>query len=104
MVDDPSNDDALLSPEDMRYWLKLEIQSARLATRRRISEASALVEDYAAGKLTRDKANERLEAHTLRWGLGARNPDVSLQYEIDEARDEIHRRRLREKRSGERSR
>jgi hypothetical protein len=103
MVDNPS-DDTRLSPDEMRYWLEIETQNAQLAARRRISEATALVEDYTKGKLSRDEANERLEAHASRWGLGAKNPDISLRQEIDEATDLMHRRRLREKRSDERSR
>jgi hypothetical protein len=99
-----SSDDTFLSLEEMRYWLEIEIKSAQLAAERRIREATGLVQDYAAGKLSGDDANQRLLEHESRWGLGARNPDVELRYEIDEARDQIHRQRLTQKPPTERSR
>lgn len=65
------NDDAatdMLTPSEMRGWLKSEIADAAKAFDLRLREASDLVVSYALGELTPTQARQRLAAYDERWG------------------------------------
>jgi hypothetical protein len=51
-----TNEDGLLSPSDMSLWLQVEMRSVRMAARRRMREAKAIVDDYAAAKITPEES------------------------------------------------
>jgi len=67
MADQKEPDDTI-SPPEMRRWLKEEIADLTKAMQLRVTEATALVTDYAAGKITPQEAKERLEKYDRRWG------------------------------------
>jgi hypothetical protein len=84
-----SADENQFSPQEMRRWLEIEIKQIELASRRRIEEASTIVNDYEAGRLTRTEANRRLEDHEAQWGEVAE--DLAIASEIhDEAVNTVY--------------
>lgn len=84
MTDTGSSGDGNLTPADMRLWLREETATVNIAAKRRIEEATALVEEYTSGKLTPDEADERLQVYMSRWPARiARNEE--LENSIEEA-------------------
>jgi hypothetical protein len=75
----PNDDENLYSPDEMKEWLRLEIRQIRLASARRIEEASSLVEAYASGDLNRLDANERLGEYEEKWGEVAKDLEVASE-------------------------
>ena len=57
-----------LSPQDLRNWLRHEIDDSAKAHELRIKEATEFVTGYALGELTADQALERLFRYEHRWG------------------------------------
>jgi hypothetical protein len=104
MPDSSSENEDALSIEDLRYWLKVETTSARLAARQRIAEAKTLVSEFASGKLGPHEITDRLDEYRAKWGFGARTPDANLQRQVDEAIAGIHAKRLLRKQSNTRLR
>jgi len=60
--------DGNLTPADMRLWLKTEVAQVQVASRRRIMEATALVENYEKGGLTPEEADRKLDEYQRKWG------------------------------------
>ena len=77
MTEESADNESLFSPEEMRDWLKVESRKVRLAADRRIKEATAIVEEYVAGRLTRDEANRRVDEHETKWGECADDPSLA---------------------------
>jgi len=88
-----TNEDGLLSPSDMSLWLQVEMRSVRMAARRRMREAKAIVDDYAAAKITPEEANSRLDAHEKQWGRGANDSAVGSAIHENAAQEIYERRR-----------
>jgi hypothetical protein len=95
MNDEASNEDeALLSPADMKLWLKIEARTARLVAALRIREAKSFVAEYASGRLSaEEEADLRLRQHEGKWGQGAKDEKVGWQLR-DEAADAVFQSRL----------
>ena len=93
MTQASNEDDSLLSPADMKLWLKIEARTARLAATHRIREAKSFVNEYASGDLSREEANRRLQEHEEKWGLGAKDEKVGWRLR-DDASDAVRRSRL----------
>ena len=62
------DDNEQLSPDEMKGWLAQEVRELTKALELRLSDATDLVTNYAAGVLTPEQANERLERYMDRWG------------------------------------
>jgi hypothetical protein len=86
----PNSDEHLYSPEEMQDWLKVEIRQIRLASARRIAEASNFVEAYASGDLQRTDANQRLAEYEEKWGEVAKDLEVASEIH-DQAVNAIYR-------------
>jgi hypothetical protein len=82
-------EDNLLSPADMKLWLRVEMTGVRLAAERRIQEAKGLMERYASGQLNQEEANRLLEEYEKKWGHGTQDADVGWQI-WDEAAREVY--------------
>ena len=94
MTGKPADDETLFSPEEMRRgWLKVEIKQVRLAAERRIKEATAIVDDYAAGKFNREAANRLIDQHEAKWGPAAKDPTIAGEIHND-AVDRVFRLRV----------
>src|ERR1700733_6484292 len=86
----PNDDESLYSPNEMQEWLRLEIKQIRMASARRITEASSLVEAYASGNLNRRDANQRLAEYEEKWGEVTKDLEVASEIH-DEAVNAIYR-------------
>jgi hypothetical protein len=64
----PNEPEDRLSPTDMRRWLSEEIADLTKALQLRFNEASAFVNAYAAGEISAEEAEKRLERYNSRWG------------------------------------
>lgn len=91
MTGESAGDDTLFSPEEMkRGWLRVEMSQVRLAAERRIKEATAIVDGYAAGKYTREQANILIDQHEAKWGAAAKDPAIAGEIH-DEALNRVFR-------------
>lgn len=109
-MDDKDSGADMLTPSEMRGWLKGEIADSAKAFELRIREASELVASYALGELTPAEADERLFAYDKRWGealygatVGAGASDEAILAAIDKARSQTVAsivQRARQQRSG----
>jgi hypothetical protein len=83
-----------MSVQEMQGWLRDEIRDSAKAHELRTKDATQLVEEYAAGKLTPEEATQRVTAYDRRWGgealfgTAARDgvTDEQIVAEIDRAR------------------
>jgi len=91
----PEDQGSLLSPSEMKLWLRIEAKTARLAAARRIREAKSLVEDYSSGRLSSEEANLRLTKHEEKWGLGARDENTAWQLRDEASAAVVHTRKIR---------
>jgi hypothetical protein len=94
----PNNTD-ILSVKEMQEWMREEIRDSAKAHELRTSEATQLVEDYAAGRINGEAAMERLYAHDRRWGdalfgthASEHKDDAAILKAIDTAREDVARR------------
>lgn len=78
-MSEPHADDEMYSPDEMRDWLKVEIAAVRMTSVRRIKQARAIVEEYAAGVLSRADANRRLNEHESKWGEVAQDTEIAAE-------------------------
>jgi hypothetical protein len=56
-----------LTPQEMQRWLSEEIADLIKAMQLRVTEASALVNSYAAGEISAEEAEKRLAQYNWRW-------------------------------------
>jgi hypothetical protein len=98
------NDDSdFPSPQEMTGWLQREIANSKRAAELRIKDATAFVNDYAAGKITSDEAAERSFQHSKRWGdalPGILSSEGMTDEEITKHIDEIRNRQAKLGRGG----
>jgi hypothetical protein len=92
----------ILSVEDVRQWLKQEIEDSNKARELRIKQATQLVEDYSHSKVTPEAAMEKLYEYDMRWGdalfgthANEHNSDEDILKSIDTARETSAIRRTR---------
>jgi hypothetical protein len=62
------NESFIVSADDMRAWLKREIEDLSKATELRVAEATGLVESYARCELSQDELEKRIHEYSCRWG------------------------------------
>jgi hypothetical protein len=86
-----SND--YLTVQETQAWLRQELHDLAKATELRTKQAQALVNDYGAGKISPEVAEQRLSDYTRRWGEALPGTHASpsatddmLLAAIDEAR------------------
>jgi hypothetical protein len=86
-----SND--YLTVQETQSWLRQELSDLAKATELRTKEAQALVNDYGAGKISPEMAEQRISDYTRRWGealpgthASPNATDDMLLAAIDEAR------------------
>lgn len=89
----PSPGEDVLTPQEMRAWLKDEVRDAAKAFELRVKDATELVTSYALGEISPERMNERLLAYDLRWGealfgASADVSDLEILNRIDAARKE----------------
>jgi hypothetical protein len=89
----PPESNDYLTVQDMQAWLRQELSDVAKATELRSRQAQALVNDYGAGKISSEVAEQRLSDYTRRWGealpgthASAGVPDDVLLAAIDESR------------------
>jgi hypothetical protein len=57
-----------LSPKDIREWAQQEILNTSKAAELRTKELTSLMEDYSAGRISAEKADEMQSLYYHRWG------------------------------------
>jgi hypothetical protein len=82
-----------LTAEDMKEWLKEETAEVQVASKRRLLEATALVEAYEKGQLTPIEADEKWREYLSRWPQKLAN-DEELEQSIEEEAAKISGARL----------
>lgn len=60
--------DSYLTPNEMRRWAEQELKDVAKAVELRSREIHSLVEDYAAGRISPEQADERKDRYAHRWG------------------------------------
>jgi hypothetical protein len=82
-----------LTVQETQSWLRQELSDLAKATELRTKEAQALANDYGAGKISPEAAEQRLSDYTRRWGEALPGThaspgatDETLLASIDEAR------------------
>jgi hypothetical protein len=61
-----------LSPKEMRQWAEQELKDVARAAELRTREIHSLAEDYAAGRISPQQADERKDRYEHRWGEALR--------------------------------
>jgi hypothetical protein len=89
----PLKDTDHLTVQETQNWLRQELSDLAKATELRTRQAQALVNDYGAGKISPEVAEQLLSDYARRWGealpgthASAGVPDDVLLASIDEAR------------------
>jgi hypothetical protein len=85
--------DDIKSREDLQQWLIDEVRDSTKALDLRLREATQLVADYSAGKISPEEATERFHRFDQRWGealvgatASAGVSDEAILQRIDDAR------------------
>lgn len=63
-----TNSEDILSPAEMRDWLRQEVRDLTKALELRVQDATEFVTSYGLGELTPTEAMDRLMKYTQRWG------------------------------------
>src|ERR1700728_1376389 len=97
-----------LTVQETQSWLRQELSDLAKATELRTRQAQALVNDYGAGKISPEAAEQRLSDYTRRWGealpgthASPSATDEMLLASIDEARKSSFAGRLGSKKTSE---
>jgi hypothetical protein len=69
----------------MRSWLKEETAIVQVAAKRRIMEATALVDAYEKGQLTPDEANRKYDEYQSRWDIDVAKDEALVRGIEEEA-------------------
>jgi hypothetical protein len=63
-----SNEPDYLSAQDIREWVQQEIANTSKAAELRTKELTSLAEDFSAGRISAEKADEKQSLYNHRWG------------------------------------
>jgi hypothetical protein len=90
MSEESDYGDGLLSPDEMKDWLRVLTREVEIASTERLQDAATFVASFINGTITREEAESRRLQHMHRWGKIAADAGTANRIH-DQAVNEVYR-------------